>query len=259
MVARLPCKQKVVSSSLTASTISRGKKMIRDILDVSLTDFPEHVASVLFYERCNMRCPYCHNPELVNVPQTRTIYHPELLKNVPQPYPIKTIIDRLEANQLIDGVVLTGGEPLLSAILPYDVATMKWLDLDIKLDTNGTAPNLLQNMFPLLDYIAMDVKTAERMYRFLGWDDTEAIRQSIRIIMKSGIDYEFRCTAVEPFLTEETAWEIGEMVEGAKRFYIQKPRLNGKILDPTYPMGPTENLKCIEDVLNSYVAEVFIR
>ena len=107
--------------------------MIRDILDVSLTDFPKHVASVLFYENCNMRCPYCHNPNLINVPQTRTIYHPELI-NDPQPYPIKAIIDRLEANQLIDGVVLTGGEPLLSAVLPYDVATMKWLDLVIDID-----------------------------------------------------------------------------------------------------------------------------
>jgi pyruvate formate lyase activating enzyme len=164
---------------------------------------------------------------------------------------------RLKENDLIDGVVVTGGEPLLHGGLPFDLAAIDNIGLDIKLDTNGTLPQELKNTLPLLDYIAMDVKSDKHGYKLLG-GDYDAVAESVKIVMDSGIDYEFRCTAVEPFLSEQTAWEIGEMVSGAKRFYIQKPRLE-KVLYPLYPMEPTEDLDEIASVLESYVAEVFIR
>ena len=223
---------------------------IHHIEDVSLINYPDHVASVIYTKGCSLECPYCYNPNLVSTSNILSLTIPHFV-----------VMKRLAKNKtLINGVVITGGEPTIHPGLPYLLAEIDTMELDIKLDTNGTRPELLKKVMLLVDYVAMDVKSDERGYKWLGLEETHFtnILDSIKIIMESGKDYEFRCTAVEPFLTEETAWRIGEMVEGAKRFYIQKPRLES-ILDPTFPMCPTENLKSIEDVLLSYVAEVFIR
>jgi len=219
--------------------------MIRHIEDVSLVDYPEHVASVLFYENCNLRCPYCHNPELLS--PGNGLYFMDVLK-------------KLKENRLIDGVVFTGGEPLLTNGLAYDLAQIDALGLDIKLDTNGLLTSKLKNVFILLDYIAMDIKSDKWGYKHLGATDLDftMVQASIKAIMDSGIDYEFRCTAVDPFLTERSTDSIGKLVEGAKLFYIQQPNLV-HVLNPAFSMRPTENLIKIKDILSSYVNEVIIR
>lgn len=187
----------------------------------SLIDYPDRVASILFTSSCNMRCPFCHNGELVHSYDGPFLEEEQALSIL------------LERKKYVDSIVVTGGEPTLQPDLPEFLAKLKENGFSVKLDTNGLKPGVLRECLPYVDYVAMDVKTSPAKYPLLGTDDVSPIQESIQIIMSSGVDYEFRCTAVPGIVEAEVIPEIGELVKSAKLFIFQQYRPE-KTLDPAY-------------------------
>jgi len=181
----------------------------------SLVDFPAHLAAVVFVAGCNFRCPFCHNPELV-LPS-----HPGRGPTRPEPEVLDFLRHRVG---FLDGVVLTGGEPILQPDLSGFIERIRALGYAIKLDTNGSDPESLERLLQhaLVDYVAMDVKAPLARYEALAGVpiDSERIRRSIRAIIERAPDYEFR-TTVAPTLTRGDLRRIADLVRGAKRFVLQ--------------------------------------
>lgn len=182
---------------------------------VSLIDYPGKISAVVFTQGCNFRCPFCHNPELVD---------PERFANrIPEPE-ILAFLEKRKGR--LDAVVITGGEPTLqSELIPFTIH-LKAMGYLIKLDTNGALPDVLENMLGrrLIDYLAMDIKAPLERYGEITKTktDVERIRRSISLIMGSGVDYEFRTTAVRSLLGLQELEAIGRLIPGAKRFVLQK-------------------------------------
>ena len=180
----------------------------------SLLDFDEKVSVVLFSPACNFRCPFCHNGESV--------------LNANTPIPFDEILKYLKTRVgLIDAVVFTGGEPTIMSELVDRIRKIKELGFLIKLDTNGTNPNIVEKLLNerLLDYIAMDIKNSEARYAETAGCPgihMENIKKSIEIIENSGINYEFRTTLVKEFHDEKSIKEMVDLVKGAKQLYLQK-------------------------------------
>lgn len=184
------------------------------IQKTSLIDFPQKVAAIVFTQGCNFRCGYCHNPELLEFSE-KTDFDANCFFNF-----LKTRIGKL------DGVVITGGEPTLQSDLYDFIKEIKALGFAVKLDTNGTNPVVTEKLLKenLLDYIAMDIKAPLEKYREITDVnvDTKKIKQSIKLIMNSFIDYEFRTTVLKSQLSFEDFNNIGEMIKGSKKYYLQK-------------------------------------
>jgi len=215
----------------------------------SLIDYPDRVATVLFTSGCNLRCPYCHNGELVHNYAGPFIEEDEVLETL------------LERKHYVDSVVVTGGEPTIHTDLPGFLGKLKENGFNVKLDTNGFNPDTLRACLPFVDYIAMDVKTSLEKYSELRASDIKALVESIRIIKTSGIDYEFRCTAVPSFVETETITGIGELVKDAKRFVFQQFRPE-KTLDPAYnnvKPHSDEYIRHLGDIMEKYVEEVILK
>ncbi len=197
------------------------------IQKTSLIDYPQKISCILFLSGCNFRCPYCHNPQLVA--ETKT--SPDFLTE-------KWFLQFLEKRKgFLDGVVVSGGEPTLQNGLPLLCNKIKALGYPIKIDTNGSRPEILQYLIDdkLVDYIAMDIKTVPESYypNIAKENRPETILSSIRIILESKIDHEFRTTCVMPFITEEIIRKIAVLIEGADRFVLQQFKDTG-ILNPTF-------------------------
>ena len=197
------------------------------IQKTSLIDYPQKVSCILFLSGCNFRCPYCHNPQLVA--ETKT--PPDFLTE-------KWFLQFLEKRKgFLDGVVVSGGEPTLQNRLPSLCKKIKALGYPIKIDTNGSRPEILRRLIDdkLVDYIAMDIKTVpESYYPHIAKENRpETILSSIRIILESKIDHEFRTTCVRPFITEEIIRKITVLIEGADRFILQQFQDTG-ILNPAF-------------------------
>ena len=219
--------------------------IIGGLQKTSLLDFPEKIAAIVFTMGCNFRCGYCHNPELINGEAK-----------------IEEVFEFLKTRQgKLDGVVITGGEPCLQKDLPEFIKQVKELGFAVKLDTNGSFPEMLEKVLPDLDYVAMDIKAPlEKYSQIVNVDvDTSKIMKSIEILKNCGVDYEFRTTVVKSQLSFEDFEKIGQLIQGAPRYYLQK-FVASKILDKglenekTYS---TEEFERIIDILKPYVkAEV---
>jgi pyruvate formate lyase activating enzyme len=182
---------------------------------VSLIDYPGRISAVVFTQGCNFRCPFCHNPELVD---------PERFEDL---IPQKEILSFLERRRgRLDAVVITGGEPTMQPSLVPFIIQLKAMGFQVKLDTNGALPDRLEEMLDrkLLDYVAMDIKAPLERYGEVTKmkPDQQLIRRSISLIMGSGLDYEFRTTAVKSLLGPADFEQIGRLIPGAKRFVLQK-------------------------------------
>ena len=192
----------------------------------SLIDFPGHLAAVLFLQGCNMRCPYCHNPSLVI------------------PYSFEEPLDEQDVLHFLDrrrgqleGVVVSGGEPTVHRDLPDFIQRIKDLGYRIKLDTNGSNPDMLRELLRgnLLDYIAMDVKGPLKSYTECSGAriSPESIRSSIWIIKNSQVPHEFRTTVVPGLHTVPELKEVVNLVRGARRYALQTFR-SESTLRPEY-------------------------
>jgi anaerobic ribonucleoside-triphosphate reductase/anaerobic ribonucleoside-triphosphate reductase activating protein len=172
------------------------------------------LSAVVFLSGCNFHCPYCHNPELAR-------------RDSDQSVPESDVLAYLKARRgLLDGVVLTGGEPTLQKGLPDLCRAVQALGYTVKLDTNGSAPEVLQTLIRenLIDYVAMDVKTDPDHYApsLCRQNPAAAIKASIQLIMASGLPYEFRTTCFRPLVNAETMASIGGLIKGAETYAIQK-------------------------------------
>lgn len=194
---------------------------------VSLIDYPGKLSAIIFTYGCNLRCPFCHNPELVIYDFSRDI-------EIKEEY----LFDYLKSRKgKLDAVVITGGEPLIYNDIEKLIRKIKNLGYLVKLDTNGFFPKKLKELVDMniLDYIAMDVKYTPSNYNKQSNDKNalEKITESIKIIRNSGIDYEFRTTVVKGIHKIEDVEEIAELIKGSKKFYIQNFR-PGKTIDPSF-------------------------
>ena len=182
----------------------------------SLIDYPQKVSCILFLSGCNFRCPYCHNPQLVA--ETKT--PPDFLTE-------KWFLQFLEKRKgFLDGVVLSGGEPTLHNRLPSLCKKIKSLGYPIKIDTNGSRPEILRRLIDdkLVDYIAMDIKTDPDHYSLLMKDNLNPrhILTSISTIMESDLAYEFRTTCVKPFVDPNIIEKISKIINGAMLYVLQR-------------------------------------
>jgi pyruvate formate lyase activating enzyme len=215
---------------------------------ISTIDFPGVPAMVLYVGKCSLRCPYCYNYILVTDESEKSI-------------PLSEIIDQIrKAKRFIEGVVITGGEPTIYMDLGYNISAIRLEGMKVKLDTNGTRPKMIKSLLPYLDYIAMDVKSDMVRYVKLGLpiENFNDIIESIEIIKKSGVPYEFRITAVEPFLNRENYAKIGNMIKGAKKFVIQRARM-ANVLDPNFEQSAIEDLEWYRERFKCFVDNVVIR
>jgi len=192
----------------------------------SLIDYPGLISAVIFTQGCNFRCPYCHNPELVLPDQFGMTINQEY------------ILDYLNCRTgMIDGVVLTGGEPTLQPDLLSFLRKIKELSFKIKLDTNGSIPEVIQNSFAenLLDFIAMDIKAPLNSYSTISGVevDIDSITKSINLILNSGIDYQFRTTFVPKLHTKEMAKELKLWMQSLQANHLFQDFIVSNILDST--------------------------
>lgn len=221
---------------------------------LSLIDYPGKLAAIVFTHGCNLRCEYCHNPELV----VEEIAPEDIFD------PAKVLGFLKNRKGKLDAVVITGGEPLLYDDLEPFIKSVKDLGYLLKLDTNGLLPKKLQNLIKkgLLDYISMDIKYPEGDYlTFTGENTLKNVKQSIEIIMSSGIDYEFRTTFVKGIHTTESSEEIGLLIRGAKQYYVQNFRA-GKTINPTLSAQNSfteKELEVLKKNIKPYVPNVEIR
>jgi pyruvate formate lyase activating enzyme len=223
---------------------------------VSLIDYPGRIASVVFLGGCNFRCPFCQNVSLVEGYRA--------LSSVPE----DSVLDLLRCRRgFIDGVVITGGEPLMyGEELTRFLTRLRETRLSIKVDTNGYDADTVQELVVsgLVDYVAMDVKTSLEKYHVAAGRRVavDTIQKSIGIIMGSSVEYEFRTTCV-PGLVEKADIEgIARLIEGARRYYLQQYRADRPTLDPAYmnlfPYSG-EELEEFRLVARPYVESVGVR
>ena len=182
---------------------------------VTLLDYPGRVACTVFLSGCDMRCPWCHNSELAEGSAPPVMTLEELL----------AFLRRRKG--LLDGVAVTGGEPLLRPELPELFARIRELGYPVKLDTNGLHPEPLRRLTEagLVQYVAMDIKNSPGRYAEtagLPAVDLSAVQESIDLLMRGPADYEFRTTAVREFHDDDSFREIGPWLRGAKRYFLQK-------------------------------------
>ncbi len=187
---------------------------IQGLQKLTLLDWPGRTACTVFLGGCDFRCPYCHNTPLVEGPFPEHLDEEELF----------TFLDRRRG--LLDGVCVTGGEPLLRPGLPRLLERIKDLGFAVKLDTNGNHPAALAALWErgLVDYIAMDVKNSPERYAGTAGVpglDLGPIRESVAWLLEDRVDYEFRTTVVKQLHDEDSFRAIGPWLRGAKRYFLQ--------------------------------------
>lgn len=199
----------------------------------SLIDYPGKIATILFTQGCPWRCGYCHNPELSAFikPDVKLIDVEEIFKFL------------AKRRELLDGLVITGGEPTLQADLIDFLQEIKQrFSLPIKLDSNGVNPTVLEKIIKqkLVDYLAMDIKAPLADYATVVNTSVvaENIKKSIELIMTSGLDYEFRSTILPHLHNQQKILAMAQMIKGAKNYYLQKFRVSGPLLDPQFANLP---------------------
>ncbi len=228
---------------------------IKGIQKTSLIDYQPYTSAVIFIGGCNFRCPYCQNGDLV----LRFKDLPTLSE--------KEICDFLKSKlKWLDAAVITGGEPTMYKELVDLIREIRKLGLKVKLDTNGTNPDMLWDMIEegLLDYVAMDIKAPKSSYENVTIlpVEIEKISKSVSLIMNSNIDYEFRTTVVPKLVSKDDMLRIAEWIDGAKRFAIQQFRAARGILDKAYEKEEAykrSEITEIKKIMKPYIDEIIIR
>lgn len=209
--------------------------IIGGLQKLTLLDYPEHLAAIIFTQGCNLRCHFCYNPKLV-VPQ---LVAPA--KNGAGHSLINE--DGLfgflrERQKKLDAIVITGGEPTLHSDLPEFIKKIKELGYLVKLDTNGTNPKMLENLLNarLIDYLAMDLKAPLEKYNLVTGVKAPLnnIRKSIKMIIASGLPYEFRTTVLPEFHQTEDIEKMGELIKNTDKWYLQKFQSNPDLVDEKF-------------------------
>ena len=220
---------------------------------MTLLDFPGHVAATVFTGGCNLRCPFCHNALLVTEIDPDTLYNTE------------DVLNYLRGRtKLLDGVAITGGEPLLQPDISGFIKKIKAMGYKVKLDTNGTFPDKLADIIEegIVDYIAVDIKNCREKYpETVGVTDFDVskIDRTAEILRKGGIDYEFRTTVVDRFHTVSDIKRIGEWVGGAPHYFLQNFVDSGNLIGENMSAVPKETLFEMKEAAKPYFKSVDIR
>ena len=210
---------------------------------LTLLDFPGHVACTVFLQGCNFRCPFCHNTSLI------------LGTDGPAEDEILRFLNTRQG--LLDGVAITGGEPLLTAELPDFLRKVKALGYKTKLDTNGSFPEKLRALLDegLVDYVAMDIKNSPEKYAATAGADgmLDAVRQSVDILKTGGVPYEFRTTVVDELHEPSDFEAIGKWLTGAQQYFLQGFVDSGDILCPGLHAASKEKMEQCRSVAGQYI------
>jgi pyruvate formate lyase activating enzyme len=202
----------------------------------SLIDYPDHLAAVVFAVGCTFRCPFCYNPMLVPSGKSKDTSSQDEGEEGLFSISENGLFHFLEERKgKLDGVVVSGGEPTMQADLPEFLAKIKEIGFKIKLDTNGSNPAMIKNLLSrkLLDYVAMDIKCDKSGYEKSTGSkiDFGKIEESVKLIMNSKLPYEFRTTCVPGFLDKVALENMGRMINGASRWYLQRFKSDAEMID----------------------------
>ena len=221
-------------------TIVTGSKTDRGFMrfglqKLTLLDFPGNVACTVFTAKCNLRCPFCHNADLARGDESHL------------PETMESLTDFLKSRKkILDGVCITGGEPLLHNETLELLTEIKSLGLAVKLDTNGTLPGRLKSVVSegLVDTVAMDIKHSRTKYPDAcgGTDLLDKVKESVDFLLSAKVDYEFRTTVVGTLHTPEDFIDIGSWIAGDSRYFLQKFTNSGNVLDYRQEMEVTDDL-----------------
>lgn len=227
--------------------------VIYGLQKLTLLDFPGKVACTVFTGGCNFRCPFCHNASLVLEPgRDGTV-------------PSEEFFAMLKKRQgILDGVCVTGGEPLLQPDLEDFLNKIKDLGYLIKLDTNGSSPDKLKRIIDekLVDYVAMDIKSAKETYpKLTGIQDiyTAPIEKSVKFLLSGAFPYEFRTTAVKGLHTKEDFAAIAKWIAGAKQYFIQSFVDSGDLIGADMGAFSKEEMKDFLETVREYVPSAGLR
>ena len=218
---------------------------------LTLLDYPGHVACTVFLQGCNFKCPFCYNSSLIDSNDNNflsTNYFFDFLD---------------KRKKVLDGVAITGGEPLINPSIKEFIKKIKEKGFLVKLDTNGSNPNLLKELIEenLVDYVAMDIKNTFEKYQITtGVNvDIENIKKSIHLLINSSIDYEFRTTVVKEFHNIEDFKLIGEQIKGAKNYFLQSYQEKDSVLSKNLHPLSTDELQACLKVVKEFVNNASIR
>ena len=226
---------------------------IHGLQKLSMVDFPGKIAATVFTGGCNLRCPFCHNALLV----TRLNESPRL--------DTEEVLRFLRSRKgLLDGVVLTGGEPLLQPDAGEFLARVKDMGFSVKLDTNGCYPQALAKILEAgsVDYVAMDIKNCKGKYAAtvgVPEFDLAPVEESIRLLMTGNTDYEFRTTVSRELHTAEDIEEIGRWIRGAKRYFLQNFEDSGNLISSNFHGFSEEEIRVLSRRAESCVEYIGVR
>ena len=225
---------------------------IHGLQKLTLLDYPGHTACTVFLAGCMLRCPFCHNADLLDMNAEPVMDDAELLAFL------------RKRQGLLDGVAFTGGEPLMTRELPGLMMRIRDLGYGIKLDTNGCHPEALRGVLEkgLVDYVAMDIKNSpERYAQTCGLEkvNMEKINESISLLMHEAPDYEFRTTVVAQLHDRDSFLAIGPWLKGAKRYFLQAFADRDTVPFAGFTAPSKESLEEYAEVLRPFISEVSIR
>ncbi len=226
--------------------------ILKGLQKTTLLDFPEKVACTVFTGGCNMRCPFCHNASLVISPSENS--------DISE----KEFFDFLSKRKnILDGVCITGGEPLLQRDIEDFMKKIKDMGFALKLDTNGSCPDRLRSIIDkgLVDYVAMDIKNSKEKYSLTaGVDiDISKISESISLLLRGKLPFEFRTTVVRELHTPEDIVSISEWISGAKAYFLQSFTDSGDIISSGLSAYSPEEMKSILTLVQKNIPSAKLR
>ncbi len=219
---------------------------------MTMLDFPNKVACIVFTGGCNFRCPFCHNALLVT--QTDNVIYEE-----------SEILDYLKKRKgLLDGICISGGEPLLQIGLEDFLIKVREIGLQIKIDTNGSFPARLKSLVEkgLVDYVAMDIKNCKEKYpQTVGTKsvDIQKIEDSVEFLLQGKVDYEFRTTVVSGLHEAQDFEKIGKWISGAKKYFLQNFVDSGNLIESGLCAVSLDKLKEFQEIAKPYVEKIALR
>ena len=227
---------------------------IKGFQGTSLLDFPGRIASLVFWGGCNLTCPFCHNPALVLDPES----YPDL-------DPADLLADLADRKSFIDGVVISGGEPTInSGLLPF-LKEVKLLGLEVKLDTNGLAPQLISELIAkqLVDYLAIDLKTVPERYPELhsGAVSADKLVETLRVCADAPVELEYRTTCVPGWVDEDVIVKLGELINGAPLWALQQYHPEHALCVEAKEVVPysAEQVQSFAEIAGCYARRVIVR
>ena len=226
--------------------------VIKGLQKTTLLDFPGKVACTVFTGGCNFRCPFCHNASLVISPDFSDVISEDEFFSFLK-----------KRSSILDGVCVSGGEPLLQKDIEDFLQKIKDIGLAVKLDTNGSFPERLNSILArgLVDYVAMDIKNSKEKYSLIcGTDvDTEKISESISILTSGSIPYEFRTTVVKEFHTPQDIEDMTKWISGAERYYLQSFKDSGDIISGGLSAYTPDEMRSLLDIARKNLPSAELR